>query len=949
MAEKNDGELQKPIDIIIEPTLAESEEPLDVQIDRELENLNSLISKLELEISNCLDTKEREEREIEKGEFLKKIGKLGKKSTESKLNKIIKLKKEIEGSIGNEIAVEERNKEELDNLILATNKCLEDLRKKYDQFASENNLNDSEKEQLNQIISEYQELIQGAVSENNKGKLEGIGYDIKADLENDIEIVEEEIEKNDGNEKTESGIFNREAIMKDFNSFFDKLRIKLVEFEGKCRDDNGKEACEKLGKNIRYWARKINDFESIKNPSHEDIEIIMQLHDEIEKKTEENWIKLYEDGKFELATRDDLERDREKAKNMEEKYAFSRKVADIARVKTDNYEKLNGSTEKEGDENFKNEIKRILKDNLVVHGKLRKDKKTGEFYVEKKPDLDCKASLELIKMAKIKIDNKKIHYEREGGSVLGRINIDTGGMDGLVVLEDGTVFIDHHGKESGNRTSATEKTLEVLISAGLLKDYKYLRNLVSFVNKVDNFDYPKSYFENYFTESWKTLYGLSSMLDGHELSRFFECEDNDGKPLDPGEPMDDELMRKIGVIRTIKDKKGKEKVIDKPASRKEWVLEAQEELKKMEKEGFIIESERYGKICLNIDGRMKCGTDAAKAFGCDTYLAWNNNSNNFFISSLNRKKLEDEFADGLSVRGTMWINPLDNERKITLEEILNKMTDGKFTPSEEVKKALEEKVIEIKKEETESEVVEAKEESAESVLTDLNHEEIGHPVTVGEEEPPVVEEFEIEDNGELSAEEREELKSIVAEKITEIEKDLERIENEFGDFLENHGRGAAEFEFKHYIQKEIITLGDNLKKLKDVRINNHITHASSEEILKLIHESDDLIRVSSKDEWEQELEKFKEGSEKEEFEFSEAQKEKISIVAELFRKNKFIERLKNESEWNGYREVDKEVMIELLTKAQLRQAMAKMKKVFDTEEIIEKTVDEVFNILKTEN
>lgn len=605
---------------------------------------------------------------------------------------------------------------EVDNL-------LKDLDKKYTQYVLDNKLGDFEKGQFDKIISEYKKDIQEAVTEKNKEKLEEIFIDIEARLGSDIEMRDVEVENNsiENDNGAENKNFNQESIIKELNSFFDELRAKVVKFE-KVYKGSDKESCEKLERNIKYLAGKIRNLENIKSPNIEDMKKMMQLHDEIKKWTEENWTELHRTKKFELATRDNL-----KEEELEKKHAFSRKVADIARVKTDNYEKLNGATEKERDENFKNELKRILKDNLVVHGKLKKHKDTGEFYVDKKPDLDCKASLELIKMAKIDIDNKKIHYEREGGSVPGRINIDTGGMDGLVVLEDGTVFLDHHGKESSNRTSATEKTLEVLIKAGLLKDLKFLRNLVSFVNKVDNFDYPKSYYENYFTNSWKTLYGLSSMLDGHELRRFFEYRNEEGKSLNPGEPMDDELMRKIGVVGVKKGKKeGTDKVINKPASHKERVLKAKKELELMEKEGFIIDSERYGKICLNIDGRMNCGIDAAKAFGCDTYLAWNNNSNNFFISSLNRKNLEDDFTDGKNIRGTMWINPLDNKRNIALSEILNKMTDGKFEPSEEVKTFLgQDDTIESVDKEIELPLVDENEPVIENVLNDLDHTDMG--------------------------------------------------------------------------------------------------------------------------------------------------------------------------------------------------------------------------------
>lgn len=237
------------------------------------------------------------------------------------------------------------------------------------------------------------------------------------------------------------------------------------------------------------------------------------------------------------------------------------------------------------------------------------------------------------------------------------------------------------------------------------------------------------------------------------------------------------------------------------------------------------------------------------------------------------------------------------------------------------------------------------EENSEPILNDLSHEEIGHSSIVDEGNSiEVLKDFKYEENGELSIEERVELKSIVAEKIIEIEAALERVENEFGYFLEGH---LKEPKFNHLIQKEIIALVENLKKIKNIiNIGDNITHTTSEEILKLIHETDDLIKISNPKEWEQELLKFKESLEKENIEFSQEQKEKISVATELFKKKKFIETLMDKADWSGYREADKEVAIELVIKAQLRLVMEKMKNIFNTEEISEKAIGEIFNNLK---
>lgn len=881
-----------------EPILVESEESLDFQINCELENINELIGVLELDIASSLDAKEREEMAKEKNEFLKRLAKLGKKSTENKLKKIMKLKEDIESIVGGLISFEEKNEKDFDNLLSATNKWLEDLRKKHDQFVLDNKLNESEREPLDQIISVYKELIQEAVSENNKEKLEGIGYDIKADLEGDIQIEEEEIETVDSDKKTESENFDRKAIMQDFNSFFNKLRTKLGEFEAECKDDSGKEAREKLGKNIRYWARKIKDFEDVENPSNEDMARMLQLHDEVEKWAKANWMKLHKAGKFELSTRDELEEE-----NMREKYDFSRKAADITFAKVDRYEELNAQNEKEGDEKFKEVTRKILED-LVVHGRLEKNEKTGKFEVVNKTDLDCKAALGFLKLAGVNID--KVEYVAPGETREGKINIDTGNKEGLYILEDGTVVIDHHGPDSPNNTSAAHKVYDILASLGMLdiKKDDYLRDLVKFVDRVDNFNYPKFYYRNYFKESWKSLFGLSKMLEWDELVNFFQYRDPEtGEKLNPEKPLNSGLMQKFRFIKKIKNKETGEvkKEVGKAISNKERISKSKEELEKMEQEGFIIDSERYGKICLNIDGRVLCGIDAAKAFGCDTILSWSTNGSSFAISSLKGRTLEDDFSDGLNVRKTLWINPGDRERHVTLIEILNKMTDGKFEPSEAVKNILEVKEIQgTENEEKEDEAVELSEnineaaENTEEVLADLNHEEIGHPApeTVNED-MPVIDEFEIEDAMEFAEEEKvlssEELKKVLSlERREKMGENREALRKKFGSFVLNH-RGE---EFCKVMLHRILDLDDKFAQINRKFKKMEESDEMDENILNEINKLDGEIINLVESDWENELKKFKQNSINEKFGFNEKEQQLVEKSKEVI--NRYIENARAE-------------------------------------------------------
>ncbi|EKE16558.1 MAG: hypothetical protein ACD_11C00001G0002 [uncultured bacterium] len=283
---------------------AEDSETLSEQIDLEMNELDILIGELTEEFEffateNNLSGKEKTKQSKKVlGVFKSDIIKVGKRrDNDAKLAKIKEIQEKIKEKINGYI-LEEENEEDFNDLVLATNKCLEDLRKKYDQFILNNNLSEDEKPQFNQFISEYNERIKVALAEKNKKELEEIGYDIKANLESDIIIEDEEVESGD-DKKVEKEIFNRELIMKDFNSFFDELRRKFIKFE-KVYKGSDKESCEKLERNIKYWAGKIKNFESIEIPGDEDIKKIMQLHDEIKKWTEESWTELHRAGKFEL-------------------------------------------------------------------------------------------------------------------------------------------------------------------------------------------------------------------------------------------------------------------------------------------------------------------------------------------------------------------------------------------------------------------------------------------------------------------------------------------------------------------------------------------------------------------------------------------------------------------------------------------------------------------------
>jgi len=78
-------------------------------------------------------------------------------------------------------------------------------------------------------------------------------------------------------------------------------------------------------------------------------------------------------------------------------------------------------------------------------------------------------------------------------------------------------------------------------------------------------------------------------------------------------------------------------LIDKSRDRSQQQKNAVEksclEMKKMKDTGLIVDSDRYGKIAIDIDKKVRCGPQAAKSFGCGLYLVWNPKEQGFFISS----------------------------------------------------------------------------------------------------------------------------------------------------------------------------------------------------------------------------------------------------------------------------------------------------------------------------
>jgi len=361
----------------------------------------------------------------------------------------------------------------------------------------------------------------------------------------------------------------------------------------------------------------------------------------------------------------------------------TRKAADITfkqmEAKKIDTGKLNAETLEKGDEKFKQVTRQVWRE-LVVHGKFFKNRETGESGWQNKTDLDGQMALKLLSEAGIKKQN--VTYVPQGEYRVDKINIDTGNQDGLVILDDGAVVIDHHGEESGNDNSSTKITYEILTRLGVLEDRPEYKRAVDFVTGVDNFDYldADNYFKNYFKNSWKTLQGLQYMLNANQVLNFFKDEDN----LSSTEPLSPEKMKKFGFTFRAK---GHDK--SQMESHQYNVSKAHTELERLKEEGFILKSKEYGEICVDVNQTLN--NDAVRAFGCSTYIKWNKKDDSVFISNLVGKPLRDKFEQGKNIRKTMWIKPRDDGKKMTmqLKDVLEKMTDGKLKTTEELQEVLD--------------------------------------------------------------------------------------------------------------------------------------------------------------------------------------------------------------------------------------------------------------------
>ncbi len=368
-----------------------------------------------------------------------------------------------------------------------------------------------------------------------------------------------------------------------------------------------------------------------------------------------------------------------------------------------NYKDIEAPTSEETREKFNQRAREIFsKIDVVVHG-MGKKVETGK--EKQRGDIDGESALGLLRLAGI-LDPKKVKYIAKGESVPGTMHIDTGNRNGIIIEKekDGTttIYFDHHSPEfTLEPTSATQLLYEGLTAADLLKEEPYLDKLVEFVTQVDNLSYPENYYEKY-PDYDKMLIGLWSHIKFAHLEQFFK----DGK--NPTDILIPEEIKKYGLQETAK-------------AQKINIERALKVLPEIEKDGLIIETDKYGKIVVDIGGRLRpAGTIPSKYYGCDGYINWDSSNGEFFIT-VPGQDIDENFSQGIKVRGSMWLKPLDDPspRTITLTEILTKLSEGKLNPTGKLKKYLDTEKTSVYNKDTVAEIKKTPEKPKSQVVEKL--------------------------------------------------------------------------------------------------------------------------------------------------------------------------------------------------------------------------------------
>lgn len=277
---------------------------------------------------------------------------------------------------------------------------------------------------------------------------------------------------------------------------------------------------------------------------------------------------------------------------------------------------------------------------------------------------------------------EKINNAISGTSVENTINIDTGDKEGFVVEYEGvkkgepyygqplTVYFDHHAIDSKAGTSSTKYVYETLLKLGLLEQDPVLAKAVEFVTQEDNRSFPNE--EKYYFDTADTLLGLGRHVEFNKLYEFFKAG------LSPVQKLTPEQIAEFGLEEAQKNQK-------------KTVAKTEPLFNELQRNGFVINSSRYGKVLVDIGGRFNReagGFVGAKAMGAGAFVIWNPLTESFMLSVKDKTFPEDLLPQGRRLRGSMWIKDKAGPLEITLEQALKALMGRGYKLSDNIQRTL---------------------------------------------------------------------------------------------------------------------------------------------------------------------------------------------------------------------------------------------------------------------
>ncbi len=320
---------------------------------------------------------------------------------------------------------------------------------------------------------------------------------------------------------------------------------------------------------------------------------------------------------------------------------------------------------------------------LAAHGIEQASKEVGQQpKMLQYSDADGELCLRFMREAGIK--SPGIEYVKKGDHATGKVTVDSGGKNGIFVELNWvgnpgeerwvvTTRVDHHGEGDDASPSAAEIIYKALVGLGLLESKVSYEKAVEFLNATDSGNIPgvlsKEEMPNYFKNKFaKSLYGLQEFLTGEDIITVFKMN---GKPLEELSPKQKEAIKTKGFTKA---KEGETKIDKRIAQVQEKVNKSITAIEKLIAEGCVLETEKYGRILVDIGGTVPLTARAARLMGFDGYINWKPEDKFFMVVADN--KIDFDLKDGIKVRN-MWIKKDGAGLEIGLGDIVKEMKGEK--------------------------------------------------------------------------------------------------------------------------------------------------------------------------------------------------------------------------------------------------------------------------------